>query len=175
MLPPCICIHLLCCMEQAKIWDTYVKKNRNTASIIDQFKKDTIHVTWGFSCEICISSSGHLLIVTATVTINVSYMITAVFRIIGYFQVCLIREDAVCQIYQSRNPWKLNSLHPNINMHILHTVVYTFSNHVLARRICWTIKRIFSWWSFPLFSCLIQGWYWKEKLDASLSQRLKVK
>ena len=44
-----------------------------------------------------------------------------------------------------------NPLHPNIRMHILHTVLYTFPN-VLARRICLTIMRFFSWLSFPLFS-----------------------
>ena len=63
------------------------------------------------------------------------------------------------------------SLRPNIRLHILHTVHYTFPK-VLTRRICWTIKSFFSWWSFPLFSwpwCLIQGWYCKEKLVASLS------
>ena len=44
-----------------------------------------------------------------------------------------------------------NPLHPNIRMHILHTVLYTFPN-VLARRICLTIKRFFSWILFPFFS-----------------------
>ena len=44
-----------------------------------------------------------------------------------------------------------NPLHPNIRMHILHTVLYTFPD-VVARRICLTIKRLFSWLSFPLFS-----------------------
>ena len=44
-----------------------------------------------------------------------------------------------------------NPLHSNIRMHILHTVLYTFPD-VLARRICLTIKRLFSWLSFPLFS-----------------------
>ena len=39
----------------------------------------------------------------------------------------------------------------HINMHILHTVLYTFPR-VLTRRICWTVKSSFSWWSFPLFS-----------------------
>ena len=38
---------------------------------------------------------------------------------------------------------------PNICMHILHTVLYTF-HKVLTRRICLTIKSFFSWWSFPL-------------------------
>ena len=36
-----------------------------------------------------------------------------------------------------------NPLHPNISMHILLTVLYTFSK-VLARRICLTIKRFFN-------------------------------
>ena len=65
---------------------------------------------------------------------------------------------------------------PNISMHILHTVLYTFPKR-LTRRICFTIKSCFSWWSSLLFSwlsCLIQGWYCKEKLDASNSERLRV-
>ena len=37
-----------------------------------------------------------------------------------------------------------SSLHPNISMYILHTVLYTFSK-VLTRRICLTIKSFFSW------------------------------
>ena len=45
----------------------------------------------------------------------------------------------------------LNSLHPNISMHFLHTVLYTFPN-ALARRICLTIKNFFSCLSLPLFS-----------------------
>ena len=44
-----------------------------------------------------------------------------------------------------------NPLHPNIRIYILHTVLYTFPD-VVARRICLTIKRLFSWLSFPLFS-----------------------
>ena len=44
-----------------------------------------------------------------------------------------------------------NPLHSNIRMHILQTVLYIFP-YVLARRICLTIKRFFSWLSFPLFS-----------------------
>ena len=46
---------------------------------------------------------------------------------------------------------RLNPLHPNISIHNLHTVLYTFPK-VLTRRICLTIKSFFSWWSFPLFS-----------------------
>ena len=44
-----------------------------------------------------------------------------------------------------------NHLHPNISMHILLTVLYVLP-YLLARRICLTIKRFFSWLSFPLFS-----------------------
>ena len=61
--------------------------------------------------------------------------------------------------------------HPNISMHILHTVLYTFPK-VLTRRICPSIKSFFSWWSFTLFSwpyILIQGWYCVEKLIATYS------
>ena len=38
----------------------------------------------------------------------------------------------------------LNTLHPNISMHILHTVLYTFPK-VLTRTICLSIKSLFSW------------------------------
>ena len=38
----------------------------------------------------------------------------------------------------------INTLHPNIGMDIPHTVYYTFPK-VLTRRICLSIKRIFSW------------------------------
>ena len=60
-------------------------------------------------------------------------------------------------------------LHPNISIHILHNVSYVFPKE-LSRRICFTIKSFLSYWSYPLFSrpsCAIQGWYCKEKLDAS--------
>ena len=66
----------------------------------------------------------------------------------------------------------VNPLHPNINMDILHTVFYTFPK-VLARRVCLSIKRMFSLWSFPLFSwpyCVIQGLSCWEKFDAGHSQ-----
>ena len=68
-----------------------------------------------------------------------------------------------------------NPLHSIISIHILHTVLCTFTK-VLTRRICLTIKIFSSWWSFPFFSWhlwVIQGWYCKEKLDAGLSQGLK--
>ena len=50
------------------------------------------------------------------------------------------------------NFWStINPLHPNISMHILHTVLNTFC-YVLAGRICLTIKRFFSLLLLPLFS-----------------------
>ena len=63
------------------------------------------------------------------------------------------------------------SLYPNINMDILHTVLYTFPK-VLTRRISLTINSLFHCWSFPLFSwplCVIHGWYCREKFDAGHS------
>ena len=42
----------------------------------------------------------------------------------------------------------VNPLQPNISVYILHTVLFTFPK-VLTRRICLTIKSLFSWWSFP--------------------------
>ena len=46
---------------------------------------------------------------------------------------------------------QFNSLHPNINMHILHTVLYTFLK-VLTRRICLTVAGFYNCGSFPQFS-----------------------
>ena len=40
--------------------------------------------------------------------------------------------------------WMIYSLHPNISMHILHTVLYTYPE-VLMRRICIAIKSFFCW------------------------------
>ena len=59
---------------------------------------------------------------------------------------------------------EVNPLRPIIRMHILQTVLYT-SPKVLIRRICSTtgahyscstIKSLFSWWSFLLFSCKLK-------------------
>ena len=47
----------------------------------------------------------------------------------------------------------LNPLNPNIRLHILHTVLYTFPKE-LTRRICLTIKSFFSGRSLPLLSLL---------------------
>lgn len=56
---------------------------------------------------------------------------------------------------------RINPLHLNINIHILHSALYTFFV-VLTRRICLKIKSCFSCCSFPLFlwpSSLIQQCY----------------
>ena len=70
----------------------------------------------------------------------------------------------------------INPLHPKIGMHILHTV-FCSTPKVLTKRICLSVLRIFSWWSFPLFSwpyCVMQGLYCWEKLYVSHSWGLKV-
>ena len=54
--------------------------------------------------------------------------------------------QAILQIYWLHDVF--NPSHPNISMHIPHTVLYMFPN-MLAWRICLTIKRFFSWLSFP--------------------------
>ena len=68
----------------------------------------------------------------------------------------LTRQPLQLQLgYQYRTTVKMkvrNPLHPNISMHILHTVLYIFPK-VLTRRICLTIKSFSGWQSFPLFSC----------------------
>ena len=43
--------------------------------------------------------------------------------------------------------------HPDISMHILRTALYIFFQ-VLTRRIFWTIKSFFCFWSLPLFLLL---------------------
>ena len=54
---------------------------------------------------------------------------------------------------------QLNFLHPNINIHILHTVLVTFTM-LLTRRIFLAIRSFLNKWSFPLFIRLsiICGW-----------------
>ena len=44
-----------------------------------------------------------------------------------------------------------NPLSPNINMHIVLSVLHAFLM-VLVERICTNIKAFHAWWSFPLFS-----------------------
>ena len=66
---------------------------------------------------------------------------------------------------------RIKPLHPEISIHILHTVFSTFWK-VLTRRICLTVKSFFCCWPFSLFSWpqyVIYRWYCKEKLDASQS------
>ena len=88
---------------------------------------------------------------------------------------CPARYPKFCLRARKERNWSwavtVNPVHPNISMHILHTVLYTFPM-VLTRRICFKFKSFFSWWLFPIFSrpqCLIQKWYCEEKLDASHS------
>ena len=45
---------------------------------------------------------------------------------------------------QSTEIQTLNPLHPYINMHILHTILFTFPK-VLTRRISLTVKRVLHW------------------------------
>ena len=49
-----------------------------------------------------------------------------------------------CQTFHMIKQIYLNPLHPNISMHILHTVLYTFPKE-LTRRICLTIKDFLGW------------------------------
>ena len=80
-----------------------------------------------------------------------------------------------CHVFVLTLFWCLLCSSAEISRHILHTVLYTFPKS-LIRRIRLPIKSIFHWWSFPLFSwpqCVIQGWYFEEKFDASHSQGWK--
>ena len=77
----------------------------------------------------------------------------------------LVHENNLIQLIKSPKSLYmrlfLNPLPPDISVHILHTIHYTFPK-VLTRRICLIITSCFSWWSFPLFSWpwhLIQGWF----------------
>ena len=68
------------------------------------------------------------------------------------------------------------SLTPNIRMLILYTVLQAYPKK-LTRRICWTIKSLFDWWSsFILMILMFEslGLCWEEKADAS-HQRSRVK
>ena len=61
----------------------------------------------------------------------------------------------------------LNPLQPNVSMHILHTVLYTFPN-VLAGTIRLTIKRlkILDIWKFHIFAL-----WWKDEIRRSSQLR----
>ena len=74
-------------------------------------------------------------------------------------------------VHHNKEFLTFNSLHPNISVNILETVLYTFPM-VLTRRISSPINRFSRWWSFTLFlwpKCLIQQWYCKEKFDTNHS------
>ena len=60
----------------------------------------------------------------------------------------------------------INSLHPNISMHILHTVLYT-NCKVLTRRICSTIMNLLIVFDRFLYSCDLNVW-----LRAGLIRRI---
>ena len=60
----------------------------------------------------------------------------------------LYLNSLLVSIEQSVYNFFLNPLLPNISMHILHTVLYTFPE-ALTRRICIKIKSFISWGSFP--------------------------
>ena len=65
----------------------------------------------------------------------------------------------------------LNPLQPNVSMHILHTVLYTFPI-VLAGTIRLTIKRlkILDIWKFHIFAL-----WWKDEIRRSLQLRTLLK
>ena len=90
---------------------------------------------------------------------------------------------ATAQIHKSRQSIRIcgfvldliNPLHSIIGIHILHSVLLTFPM-ILTRRICLTIRSFLNKQSYVLFSwpiLFIQGWYCKEKLEASHSLALK--
>ena len=66
---------------------------------------------------------------------------------------------------------KLNPLHPDISMHILHTVIYT-NPKVLTRRICLTIKSFLIFGDHLPYSPLKIKCCWKQsKTNASQKER----
>ena len=85
-----------------------------------------------------------------------------------------VPHPSLSQVFPLHSPMattcvRIKPLHPEISIHILHTVLSAFWE-VLTRRICFTVKSFFCRWPFSLFSwpqCEIQRWYCKEKLDQS--------
>ena len=59
--------------------------------------------------------------------------------------------DSCIYVYNGTKVGQVTIMCINISMHLLHTVLYTFPMG-LIRRNCSTIKSVFWWWSFPLFS-----------------------
>ena len=80
------------------------------------------------------------------------------------YSICIAYLLAAPQCFRVVNQGiSLSPLHPNISMHIPHTVLHTFPK-VQTRRFFFKIKSLFRWWSFPLFlkpSCVIWGWFVK--------------
>ena len=88
--------------------------------------------------------------------------------------------DVICDLSLNRHTatWNLSflTLYTLASMCILPILISLHFIKVLKRRICLSIKRIFSLWSFPLFSwpyCVMQGLHCWEKQDSSHSQGLK--
>ena len=85
-----------------------------------------------------------------------------------------VPHPSLSQVFPLHSPMattcvRIKPLHPEISIHILHTVLSAFWK-VLTRRICLKVKSFFCRWPFSLFSwpqCEIQRWYCKEKLDQS--------
>ena len=86
-----------------------------------------------------------------------------------------VPHPSLSQVFPLHSPMattcvRIKPLHPEISIHILHTVLSAFWE-VLTRRICLKVKSFFCRWPFSLFSwpqCEIQRWYCKEKLDQSI-------
>ena len=72
------------------------------------------------------------------------------------------RESTYIYIYSIMTS-AINPLHPNIKMHILHTVLYKFPK-VVIRRIC------LSCWDHFLYSCCVCVWF----RDADIERRNKI-
>ena len=67
------------------------------------------------------------------------------------YSICIAYLLAAPQCFRVVNQGiSLSPLHPNISMHIPHTVLQTFPK-VQTKRIFFKIKSLFRWWSFPLF------------------------
>ena len=140
--------------------------SRTTQIKLSQVKSNYFHV---FSHENHVS----------TLSSNVFYTWQIIFllRIVRTKMSFWLHFTATTVKYGSLMLWWncINPFHPNIKMHFLLTVFYTIFK-VAMRKICLSIKKIYSWWLFPLFSwpsCMIQGLYCWEKLDASHSQGCK--
>ena len=102
-----------------------------------------LHISLQISCNCALLADWGMDCVSITIT---TWFKTLCLRP-GLANVC----DLIGKSLHSRLLSVMSSLRPNINMHILHTVLYTFPK-TLTRRVCITIKSFFSWWSFPLFS-----------------------